>query len=231
MGNRASTSASIHSTDTGSTCSLASSKSPSLRRRSNKTKKTKSLKSIDSRIVHSNKKRYGAKDIDHALANNTNQSRAITKALQWVDAKNKQNMLKLYQVSQHDAVFHFPDTNVHLEMRPFWDSMLILFGAFPDLTFSYTSVREVEPGKVVFEDYWAEGHHTGGPLQFPPHPPVPPTGALVRDEPIRLTVTVKNDKVVDMVAETFGGLAGPPGFYAKALQAYEEKREKRKNKR
>ena len=147
---------------------------------------------------------------------------AILTALQWVDAKNKHDMMRLYQVTNHDAVFHFPDMDVHLPMRPFWDSMMTLFDAVPDLSFSFTSVEEVRPGVVVIQDYIGAGHHTGNPLEFPPNPPVPPTGVHIADEPIQVTITVKHNKITDLVADTLGdGIAGPPGFYSKAKAAYE----------
>lgn len=155
----------------------------------------------------------------------TTEKKTVGVALRWVEAKNQHNMMMLYQITHPDAIFHFPDTNVHLPMRPFWDSMMALFDAVPDLSFTYSSFSVVEPGVVCFREYIGFGHHTGDAMELSPdHPRVPATGAYIADEPIHLTVTIKNGRVFDMVAETAGGLAGPPGFYFKAKAAFEARR-------
>lgn len=109
-------------------------------------------------------------------------------------------------------------------MRPFWDSMLGIFSAVPDLSFSFTSIEEVKPGIVLIENYIGAGHHTGNSMEFPPHPPIPPTGAYIADDPIHVTLKIRHGKVMDVHADTGGGVAGPPGFYAKAKYAYDKSR-------
>lgn len=149
-----------------------------------------------------------------------NPSEAMLSALRWVKAKNTKDMIKLYTVCSEDAMFHFVDCNMSLPMRAFWDAVMGVMQAFPDLTFSYSEVRETKPNVIEFINYVAEGHHTGL-FEFAGHEDLAPTGAYVADEPIHLTIKVNphDHKIVEMIADTNGGLAGPPGFYAKAKMA------------
>ena len=149
-------------------------------------------------------------------------SPAIATALRWVQAKNDHNLMRLCSVTDHDAIFEFPDTNVNLPMRAFFDTMSMKFDSIPDLSFTYKSVAEVEPGVVLFTDYIGFGHHTGACLELPPLPPVPATGIYIADEPIQLTVKVRDHKVIRAIADARGQLVGPPGFYYKGKAAYEE---------
>lgn len=104
---------------------------------------------------------------------------------------------------------------------------MVTFDSFPDMSFTYSTVEEIKPGEVLMRDYIGFGHHTGGPHEFGGNPPVPPSGAFIADEPIHLTLKVNNGRIMEMVADTCGdGLAGPPGFYAKAKMAYEKKKSK-----
>jgi hypothetical protein len=130
--------------------------------------------------------------------------------------------MKLYAISSPDATFYFPDADMTLDLRTFWDSMMLIFQGFPDLTFSYSDIKEVEPGVVVMENYGAGGHHNG-PYSFGSEPVLPPSGAYVEDEPIELTLYIKHGKVTRMVADSKGGIVGPPGFYVKAKAAMSKK--------
>lgn len=141
-------------------------------------------------------------------------------AIGFVKAKNDKDVMKLYTVCSPDSIFHFLDHDVSFPMRALWDGLMGLFQAFPDVHFSYSDVHETEPNVIVFENYVAEGHHTGL-FEFAGHPDLAPTGAYVIDDPTKLTMYVnpEDNMITKVIANTNGGMAGPPGFYARAQAA------------
>eukprot|EP00977_Amphora_coffeiformis_P019168 scaffold6961_cov227-Amphora_coffeaeformis.AAC.4 len=201
MGNRHSSNHSVASTSVSSGCSQEKSRSSRHKQKhlSVKSKKDTPLKPRTSPIPE-------------------NPSEAILVTLQWVKAKNSHNVMNLYAISCPDATFYFPDADMTLDLRAFWDSMMLIFEGFPDLTFSYSDIKEVKPGVVVMENYVGGGHHNG-PYSFGHEAVLPPSGAYVEDEPIKLTLYTQHGKVKRMVADSKGGIVGPPGFYAKAKAA------------
>jgi hypothetical protein len=68
------------------------------------------------------------------------------------------------------------------------------------------------------ENYVGGGHHNG-PYSFGNEAVLYPSGAYVEDEPIELTLYIEHGKVKRMVADSKGGIVGPPGFYFKAKAA------------
>lgn len=177
--------------------------------------------SVDFRMPwNKNSRRLGPDYVSETLREGT-ASPAVLVALRWIDAQNKHDVMRLYQVTDSTATFYFLDSETRLPMREFWQSMMSIFYAFPDLHFTFSSINEVKPGVVELVDYVGSGHHTGGKLEFEPHHPIPATGAYIQDEPLRVTITVKQNRVVGVVATSNnGGLSGPPGFYLKAKTAY-----------
>lgn len=180
----------------------------------------------------------------------------IHAALRWVEAQNQHNMMKVYDSMDLDAIYYFPDTQVGLQMRPFWDSLVTLWEAFPDLAFTYSSAEEIQPGQVVLKDYRGFGYHTGRPCLLATttaddgdttssQHAIPPTGALIANDPVHLTLHIKGGRIVELVATAISSEAttemptaatsscsvadssiatvGPlSGFYAKARRAHEK---------
>ena len=113
----------------------------------------------------------------------------------------------------------FPDTGVTMSMKTLNKSLQQLFEAFPDMEFRFSKMEEPRPGMVVLHNYYGSGTHTGASFGFPGMPAIPPTGAFIEDEPIRMVFYVHGRKVVSGECDAGGKIVGPPGFYAKCKLA------------
>lgn len=157
-----------------------------------------------------------------------NPSVAMQVILDWIKAKNHQNVIQMYCYAHEDAHFYFPDTNMDLPMRKFWNGMMAVFQAMPDFTFSYSKIEEPTEGTIVLTNYGGAGYHNGF-FQIANNPSIPPTGAYLTSDPVIMTIHVdpEQHKITKLVAKTMveGGLAGPMGLYMKAKQASQQKQE------
>ena len=67
-------------------------------------------------------------------------------------------------------------------------------------------------------------------MEFQNQPIIPTTGVYIENEPVRVTLTVKDGKVIDCSVDARGkgsGLVGPQGFYIKARAAWLKQQEPR----
>ena len=82
--------------------------------------------------------------------------------------------------------------------------------------------NENDTVKIVVQDYYGIGKHTGDPYFFGPYEPIEAKGIEVRDEDIEFTFTLTRNKsstssykISDAKIDAHGKVVGPPGFYTK----------------
>ncbi|CAB9496819.1 expressed unknown protein [Seminavis robusta] len=88
-----------------------------------------------------------------------------------------------------------------------------VYKSFPDITFTYESLKEDGHGVVVVDELHVCGTHTGEPYGFAHFPPAPTSNRRVVNDPERLWFKVKDGKVVLMQVISLGDVTGPPGLY------------------
>ena len=139
--------------------------------------------------------------------------------IDFVEARDLKRRNELSDIKTGE--WHFPDTGVKMSLKALNKNLQELFAAFPDIDFRYSKIEEPRPGMVVIHDYYGSGTHTGCAYGFPGMPKIPPTGAFIEDEPIRMVFYVHGGKVVSGECDAGGKIVGPPGFYAKCKLASE----------
>lgn len=87
--------------------------------------------------------------------------------------------------------------------------------AFPDLKFTYESITEKVPGKVVIEGFQSSGTHTGAPYSLGPgFAPIAATQKHCSNDPERFCMDLDEDhKISRNFVIALGSYSGLAGFY------------------
>ena len=95
------------------------------------------------------------------------------------------------------------------------DNMESFRRSFPDVKFSYDSIKEDEPGVVVMEGVKCIGTHTGEPYTMVPgvFPAIPATGIHCMNDEEIMDFTFKDGKIRKMKIIALGSSSGFSGFY------------------
>ncbi|CAB9496817.1 expressed unknown protein [Seminavis robusta] len=115
--------------------------------------------------------------------------------------------------------FSSPEVEVKFEDAPsitaaMWASETEkLSKSFPDIQYSYESIKQDHHGLVVVEELQVSGTHSGEPYSFAYFPPVPTTNKHIINDPERVWFKVKDGKIALVQDISLGDLTGPPGFY------------------
>ena len=90
-----------------------------------------------------------------------------------------------------------------------------LYRSFPDLHFSYKSIKETKPNCVFVDGIEATGTHTGEPYTFVPgvFPAIPAAGTRVKNDEESSLFKMRDGKIGTWEIVAFGSLTGPAGFY------------------
>ena len=148
---------------------------------------------------------------------------------QWLTYKDEHNISQMLELTTDDCFFGFVDAEAHMPAREFYGAMNDIYKSFPNLHFFWTSMNIVsinddddgDTVKIVVQDYYGIGKHTGDPYFFGPYEPIEAKGIEVRDEDIEFTFTLTEDKatssykISDAKIDAHGKVVGPPGFYTK----------------
>merc|ERR1712176_1225567 len=140
---------------------------------------------------------------------------------QYLYYKDSQNFEGMKNITVEKCDFHFVDAEANMLAREFYEAMKDTFDSFPNLHFFWRYMRiagiDMATGSTVvkIKDYHGVGKHDGKPYAFGPYEAIPATGRIVRDNPIQLTLYVKNGKIIKCLIDAFGEIVGPPGFYTK----------------
>lgn len=190
---------------------------------SNKTKDTDGIASFA--ILRSRKEVLHSatrKAISRAVATYP-ECQVLGVALRFFHAQNAQNTIRVYQAATHDALFYFEEVNVIYPMRTYWESMLGLFDAMPDMQCYFKTIK-IKDDSCILEGVVEAGHHTGSPISLPnQNEKANATGAFLENDAVRMIIKVSGDKVSRVTLEGGrNGLVGPVGFYINAIMAWEK---------
>lgn len=107
----------------------------------------------------------------------------------------------------------FKSFNVEMRRDDFIDAHSLVFDSFPNMTWSWKSIKEISPGTVLLSGFGGRGTHTGKPYEFPPYPPIPATNKRVVDTELNVTAMIKDGQMINALIDSFGKEVGPAGFY------------------
>ena len=125
----------------------------------------------------------------------SNNNMSITIAMLFLEALNDQDTMLFGRIVSEYAIIRFMHSDARMLLRRYWETLSAQFEAFPDLAFTFTSVRETTPGTVVIDGFCASGHHMGAPMTLANEPSIPATGAYLENRPTTLTLKITNGKV------------------------------------
>ena len=87
--------------------------------------------------------------------------------------------------------------------------------SFPDMKFTYKTLKEASPTQVLIDDVRFSGTHTGAPFTFAPQfPPIPTSNKFVQNDEERFVFDMTQDgKIRHLHVIALGCYTGPPGVY------------------
>ena len=132
----------------------------------------------------------------------------------FIEALNRVDVPRMRQLFEVDAEVIFEDT--FMSVAEYFEEMLRLYPAFPDLSFTWQSVQAMgdDDDQAILKGLRAQGTHTR-PYGFGPYPEIEATHVVCKNDPEDVIVWVNptNGKIRKAVFVPKGELTGPPGFY------------------